>query len=97
MRAYVHNDGPLPKVYYRCDWARSWLKNAGLVENSGRGVWTLTAERRAALAGGDDGAILRRVRQASYAARKGASVDDDEAPASAPATDPDSEAAGWQE
>lgn len=42
VRAYIHKDGPLPKVNYRCAWARSWLKNAGLVENSGRGIWSLT-------------------------------------------------------
>lgn len=34
---------------HRCGWAKSWLKNAGYVENSERGVWALTSEGRAAL------------------------------------------------
>lgn len=71
VRAFIHNDGPLPKVNYRCAWARSWLKNAGLLENSARGVWSLTAEGRAELAKADDAATIKRVRQASYALRKG--------------------------
>lgn len=98
VRAYVHNGGPLPKVYYRCAWARSWLKNAGLVENSGRGVWSLTAAGREALVQGDEPALVRLVRQASYASRKGPAADD-EAPPSATqgVTVSDGEAADWRE
>jgi restriction system protein len=80
VRAYVHKDGPLPKVNYRCAWARSWLKNAGLVENSGRGVWSLTAEGRSALARGDEAALIKRVRQTNAALRKGAAAPEDAAP-----------------
>jgi restriction system protein len=32
----------------RMSWARSYLKKAGLIENSSRGVWTLTPEGRSA-------------------------------------------------
>jgi len=31
------------QVEYRLAWARSWLKKYGLLENSNRGVWALTA------------------------------------------------------
>lgn len=105
VRAYVHNDGPLPKVYYRCAWARSWLKNANFVENSGRGVWSLTAPGREALAVGDDDALVRRVRQASYA-RRDAPADRDAAPsvaeedadpAAAASGSPVEEALSWRE
>ena len=82
VRAYVHKDGPLPKVNYRCAWARSWLKNAGLVENSGRGVWSLTPEGRAAVTQDDEAGVIRRVRQASYALRKGGATSDETAPPS---------------
>lgn len=34
--------GPMSKVDYRAAWARSHLKIIGAVENSDRGVWTLT-------------------------------------------------------
>ena len=77
MRAYIQKEGTLPKVDYRCAWARSWLKNAGLVENSGRGVWALTGEGRTALAGGNEPALVGRVRQASYVPRKVAPLIED--------------------
>lgn len=38
-----HGRGGMTEVGYRAAWARNYLKNAGLVENSDRGVWSLTA------------------------------------------------------
>lgn len=97
-RAYVHNDGPLPKVNYRCAWARSWLKNAGLVQNSGRGVWSLTADDRTALAESDEPALIKRVRQASAARRKGSILVEDAAPPSHAGTQGSEDAEGdWRE
>ena len=32
------------KLSYRLAWARTWLKRYGLLENSTRGVWSLTAK-----------------------------------------------------
>ncbi len=37
-----HKDGPQSKVDYRAAWARTHLRLIGAVENSARGVWTLT-------------------------------------------------------
>lgn len=37
-----HGSGGLSEVAYRLAWARTYLKKYGLVENSARGVWTLT-------------------------------------------------------
>lgn len=37
-----HGRGSQSEVEYRAAWARTYLKNTGLVENSGRGVWALT-------------------------------------------------------
>lgn len=37
-----HGSGGLSEVAYRLAWARTYLKNYGLVENSARGVWALT-------------------------------------------------------
>ena len=98
VRAYVHKDGPLPKVNYRCAWARSWLKNAGLVENSGRGVWSLTPDGRAAITQDDEAGLVRRVRQVSYALRKGGPTSD-EAPPPSDREAPEVEAGevGWRE
>lgn len=35
------------EVAYRLGWARTWLKHYGLLENSGWGVWALTAQGKA--------------------------------------------------
>ncbi|MCY4071801.1 MAG: restriction endonuclease [Chloroflexi bacterium] len=42
--------GPRPNsptdIKYRLGWVRTWLKRYGLLENSSRGIWSLTAEGR---------------------------------------------------
>jgi restriction system protein len=39
---YIHR-GTATKLNYRLRWARNYLKHFGLLENSSRGVWSLTA------------------------------------------------------
>jgi restriction system protein len=34
----------MTKVGYRLDWARTYLRKYGLLENSSRGVWSLTGK-----------------------------------------------------
>ena len=48
--AELHKPGATnrTRIAYRLGWVRSWLKKYGLVENSTRGVWSLTAEGQAA-------------------------------------------------
>ena len=41
-----HKDGPLSEVDYRAAWARSHLKSVGAVDNTSRGVWTITEAGR---------------------------------------------------
>lgn len=41
-QSITHNGGPRTEVQYRLAWARTYLKNPGLVVNSRRGVWALT-------------------------------------------------------
>lgn len=38
--------GEQTEAAYRMAWARTWLKKAGFLENSSRGVWALTAKGR---------------------------------------------------
>jgi restriction system protein len=38
----LHLDGPRTKVDYSIAWAKTYLKNFGVLENSQRGVWSLT-------------------------------------------------------
>jgi restriction system protein len=40
--------GNRTKLSYRLAWARNYLKRAGLLDNSARGVWALTAKGRTA-------------------------------------------------
>jgi len=42
VQALPHKDGPMTAVGYRLAWARTYLKKAGAVENSERGVWSIT-------------------------------------------------------
>lgn len=39
-----HGDGSYTEIGYRSAWARTYLKKAGLLDNSERGVWALTAD-----------------------------------------------------
>ena len=39
-----HGDGSYTEIGYRSAWARTYLKKAGLLNNSNRGIWALTAE-----------------------------------------------------
>lgn len=41
-QSITHNGGPRTEVQYRLAWARTYLKNPGLLVNSRRGVWALT-------------------------------------------------------
>lgn len=40
----IIHKGSLTKFSYRLAWARTYLKNYGLIDNSTRGVWSLTSE-----------------------------------------------------
>jgi restriction system protein len=51
QQAVLHNNGPETEIGYRLAWARTYLKGMGLLTNSARGVWALTDEGTALLAG----------------------------------------------
>ena len=38
----LHLDGPQTEIHYRMAWARTFLKAANALENSSRGVWSIT-------------------------------------------------------
>ena len=44
----LHQDGPKSEVDYRAAWARTHLKLIGAVDNTSRGVWTITETGRRA-------------------------------------------------
>ena len=43
-RAIPHGEGPRSQFEYELAWVRTYLKKAGALENSERGVWRLTAD-----------------------------------------------------
>ena len=42
----LHNNGPQTKVEYRLAWARTYLKFAQIIDNTSRGIWTITEKGR---------------------------------------------------
>jgi restriction system protein len=40
---HPHGQGAMKEVEYRLTWTRTYLKKTGLIDNSTRGVWSLTA------------------------------------------------------
>lgn len=46
QQAVYTKDGRMPQIQYRLHWARTHLKGIGAVENSARGVWTITDKGR---------------------------------------------------
>ena len=69
VQAVLHSDGRQSKVSYNLAWAKTYMKKAGLLENSTRGVWTLTQDGEAC----DEeaiGAVPARVRKMGLESRK---------------------------
>jgi restriction system protein len=42
VQSAIHSDNRSTKLAYNLAWAKTYLKKAGALENSGRGVWSLT-------------------------------------------------------
>lgn len=62
----LHLDGPQTEFQYRAAWARTHLRKMNAVENSSRGVWSLTDEGRQLLA---DASVAEADAQARVLAR----------------------------
>ena len=58
----IHTDNRQTKLGYNLAWAKTYLKRVGAVENSSRGVWTITdaGERMSAADAADVPALVRR-------------------------------------
>jgi len=73
QQAVPHGNGPRTEIEYRLAWARTYLKGMGLLENSSRGVWSVTEagrEARADQMAGLHAEHVRRVRGRSRARRR---------------------------
>lgn len=61
QQSVLHGDGPQTEIRYRMAWARSYLKAVGALENSARGIWSIT-EYGKSLTEHDLDSITARVR-----------------------------------
>jgi restriction system protein len=68
VRAVPHGNAGITELQYRLHWARSYLKRVGAVDNSERGVWTVTDIGRR-MTDAEIAAVKRRVRS-EYVARR---------------------------
>lgn len=78
-RDLPHGEGPNTELRYRLHWARSYLKSFGAINNSERGVWTLT-DKGERVAPADITTIKKTVRGRGYERRKAAqpvAIDDE--------------------
>jgi restriction system protein len=75
----LHNPekGGMTEIEYRLMWTRTYLKIYGVIENSVRGVWSLT-EKGSKIETVDEKDVVRVVREQMKKNKKEASEDDDE-------------------
>jgi restriction system protein len=69
QQAVPHKDGRRTKIEYRLAWARTYLKGMGALDNSERGVWSVTDNGRA-LSDEDVSRLHREYRRALREARR---------------------------
>jgi restriction system protein len=86
-----HGNSSRTELDYRAAWARTYLRNAGFIENSDRGVWALTP--RGKQAGAIDGRQIARDVSRQLRAERLAASESSKTPAQ-PETRP---AATWQD
>ena len=80
----LHNNGPQSEVDYRAGWARTHLKYARAIDNTARGVWTITERGRKIQTEQELRSLVREERNRRIQAnrnQRGVSLDErDEAP-----------------
>ena len=62
----LHKEGPQTEVEYQAAWARSILKNVGAIDNTARGVWTITDKGREIHSEEQARAMARTARPRNY-------------------------------
>lgn len=72
---YIHR-GNVTKLDYLLRWARNYLKRAGILENSARGVWSLT-EKGQKVKEIDKREIVRQVTQRRKTVKEGSDIGDE--------------------
>ena len=89
----LHGDGPQTRFASRCGWARTMLRGIGAVDNSARGVWTLTEAGRRIGSADEVRELMRRQRRERHGGSSKARVEPDNAE---DAADESSEEESWR-
>ena len=95
LRAVPHGEGPGLQFDYELAWVRTYLKKAGALENSERGVWRLTPTGTT-MSDNEIATIPKRVREQSRRRRKERQAQDEVAQEEI-AEDPDVAEVSWKE
>jgi len=65
----LHTDGRQTRLHYNFGWTKTYLKKVGAIENSSRGVWTITSEGER-YSEADCAHIARHVRRMNHERRR---------------------------
>nr|WP_280528525.1 restriction endonuclease [Tissierella praeacuta] len=65
VQGVMHGNSSKTKVEYRLAWTRTYMKKVGILENSVRGVWSLTAKGRE-LENINSDEIVKKVREMTF-------------------------------
>lgn len=84
------------ELEYRLAWARTYLKNYGVLERSGRGVWAIKADKQS-VEQIDPGEVNRFVHALSHPKSNGAAQVDGEDEAVTQVQDPEAPDAAWRQ
>ena len=66
----LHKNGPQTEVDYRAAWARTHLRMVGAIDNTARGVWTITDRGRDVQSEEQARELVRNIRSDRYKAKK---------------------------
>ena len=91
-----HGDGSTTELKYRLGWARTYLKKVGLIDNSERGIWSLTPKGRD-IGRIDSDEVTRAVVQRARAERQRRTDDSDVGDELSALVDDTAETASWRE
>jgi len=84
------------ELEYRLAWARTYLKNFGILERSGRGVWAIKANKQA-IERVDPTEVNRHIQALKRVISPDAAITNGSGPESAEVQDPESPDAAWRQ
>ena len=87
----IHKDGPRTEVEYRSAWARTHLKFVGALDNTSRGIWTITHKGRGILSEDEVRELVRVAKAERRSQKRNVTVDLEED------NEAENDEPGWQD